>query len=63
MVSYNPAKFGGHGHCGSGYIMFLVAEKEDSRCSCCNPPFLFISKEHGLKAHDLLITPILVTRA
>ena len=33
-----PAKFGGRRHCGSGDIMFLVAEKEDSRCSRFNPP-------------------------
>ena len=24
MVSYNPAKFGGHRHSGSGDVMFLV---------------------------------------
>ena len=30
MVSHHPAKFGGHSHCGSGDIMFLVAEEQDS---------------------------------
>ena len=28
MVSHHPAKFGGHRHCGSGDIMFLVAEEK-----------------------------------
>ena len=59
MVSHHPTKFGDHRHCGSGDIMFLVAEKENSRCSrfnpalLFNPPLLFISKGHGLKAHDI----------
>ena len=52
MVSQHSAKFGGHRHCGNGNIMFLVAEEENSRCSCLNP-LLFISKGHGLKAHDI----------
>ena len=52
MVSHHPAKFGDHRHCGSG-DMFLVAEEENSRCSCFNPPLLFISKGHGLKAHGI----------
>ena len=57
MVSYHPAKFGDHRHCGSGDIMFLVAEEENSRRSrfnkplLFNPPLLFISK--GLKAHGI----------
>ena len=59
MVSHHPAKFGDHRHCGSGDIMFLVAEEENSRCSHFNPPLLFnplllfISKGHGLKAHGI----------
>ena len=52
MVSHHPAKFGDHGHCGSE-DMFLVAEKEDYRCSRFNLPLLFISKGHGLKAHAI----------
>ena len=50
MVSHHPEKFGDHRHYGSGDIMFLVAEEENSRCSCFNPsllfnpPLLFISK-------------------
>ena len=65
MVSNHPAKFGGHRHCGSGDIIFLIAEEEDSRCSRFNPPLLFISKGNGLKAHGIsvLVIPILVTRA
>ena len=50
MVSHHPAKFGGYRHCGSGDV-FLVAEEEDSRCSRFNPPLLFISGGHGLKAY------------
>ena len=53
MVSYHPAKFGGHSHCGSG-DMFSVAEEENSRCPPrFNPPLLFISKGNGLKAHSI----------
>ena len=40
MVSHHPSKFGDHRHCGSG-DMFLVAEEENSRYSCFNPPLLF----------------------
>ena len=47
------AKFGGHIRCGSGDMMRLVAEEEDSRCCRFNPPLLFISKGHGLKAHGI----------
>ena len=46
MVSHHSAKFGDHRHCGSGDIMFLAAEEENSRCSRFNPPLLFISKGH-----------------
>ena len=55
MISHHPAKFVDYRHCGSGDIMFLVTEKENSRClsSGFNPPLLFISKGHGLKAHSI----------
>ena len=59
MVSNHPAKFGNHRHCGSGDIMFLVAEEQNFRCSRFNPPLLFsppllfISKGHGLKTHGI----------
>ena len=51
MVSYHPVKFGDHRHCGSEDMMFLVVEGQDSICPHFNSPLLFISKEHGLKAH------------
>ena len=51
MVSHHPAKFGDNTYCGRG-DMFLVAEEENSRWSCFNPPLLSISKGHGLKAHS-----------
>ena len=41
IVSHPPAKFGGHGHCGSGDL-FLVVEEEDSRCSGFNSPLLLV---------------------
>ena len=58
MVSHHPATFGDHSHRGSG-DMFLVAEKENSRyCRfdpplLFNPPLLFISTGHGLKAYSI----------
>ena len=62
MVRHLHAKFGGHSLCGSGDIRLLVAEEEDSKCSRFNPPLLFISKGHVLKAYSIS-TPTLVTRA
>ena len=53
MVSHHPVKFGGHGHCGSGDMMFLVDEGQDSTCPRFNLLLLFISKGHGLKAHNI----------
>ena len=52
MVIHHPAKFDDYRHCGSG-DMFLVAEEENSKCSCFNSPLLFISKGHELKAHSI----------
>ena len=47
MVSPHPFKFGVHSSCGSGDIMFPVAEEEDStRYSRFNPSSLFVSKGH-----------------
>ena len=54
MLSDHPAKFGDHRHCGSGDIKFSVAKEENSRRSRFNPPLLFISKGHGLKAHGIV---------
>ena len=47
MVGHHPTKFGGHQHWGSGYIMFLVVERQYSTSSHLNPLLLFISKAHG----------------
>ena len=33
MLIHHPAKFGGHWHCGSDDIIFLVVEKQDSTYS------------------------------
>ena len=47
MVSYHPAKFSDHWHCGSGN-MFLVVEEEYSTWSRVNLPLLFVSQAHGM---------------
>ena len=52
MISYHPAKFGGHRHRDSD--MFLVAKGQNSRFSWFNQLLLFISKGHGLKAHRVV---------
>ena len=64
LVSYGPARFGGHRHCGSGDI-FLVAEEETLGCSCFNPPLLFNFSRTWVESapHIILLTPILVTRS
>ena len=48
MVSLHPAKFGGHRHCGSGDMIFVEVEKQDSIRPRLNPPLLLISKAHGM---------------
>ena len=48
MVSHHPAKFGGHRHCGSEDMMFVVVEEQDSTCPRLDPSLMFISKEHGI---------------
>ena len=53
MVSHHPAKCGGHKHCGSGDIMFLVAEEKNSKCSRFSSSLMFICKGHGLKAQGI----------
>ena len=53
MLSQHPVKFGGNRNCGSGDIVLLVAKEENSRCSHFNPPLLFTSKGHWLKAHSI----------
>ena len=51
MVSHHPKKFGSHRQCGSGETTLLVVKGQDSTYPRFNPPRLFISKGHGLKAH------------
>ena len=64
MVSHHPAKFGGHRHCDSGDMMFLVSKEENSSCSCFNPPLLFNFQRTWVEStRHILLTPILVTRA
>ena len=53
IVSHHLAKFGGHRHYGKGDLMFLVVEKEDSRCSLFNTSLLIISKGHSMKVYNL----------
>ena len=48
MLSNHPAKSGGHRHCGSRYMMFLMVEEEDSLCTRLNLLLVFISKVHGM---------------
>ena len=40
MVSHHPAKFAVHRHCGSGDIIFVVTEEQDSTGSRLNPLLL-----------------------
>ena len=51
MLVHHPAKFGGHRHFFCGNMMFLVVEGKDYICPRFDPPLLFMSKEHGSKAH------------
>ena len=53
MFSHHPANFVGQKHCGSGDILFLVAEGQDCTCSGLNLSLLFISKTHVMKAHGM----------
>ena len=49
MVSHHPAKFGGHRHCGSGDMMFVVVEGQESTCPRLDSPLLLISNNaHGI---------------
>ena len=53
MVSHHHATFGGHRHCGSGDIMFVVVEEQDSTYPRLDPPLLVRVSNERL--------PILVT--
>ena len=45
-----PANSGDHRHCGVGDMFSVVAGQD---CICLNPPSLFISNAHGVKAHGM----------
>ena len=47
IVSHHPAKFGGHRHCGSGDIIFLVVEEKDTT-SLLNSTNTIFSKAHDI---------------
>ena len=53
MKSHHSAKFGGHRHCGSEDMMFLVVEGQDYTCPRFSLPLLFIYKVNGLKVHEI----------
>ena len=58
-VSHHPAKFGGHRHCGSGDIILLLVEEQDSTLARLN------NVDHSLRnydLHDSLITKINILR-
>ena len=50
MGSHQLAKFGGHRHCGSG-DMFFVVKGQDSTCPRLDPPLLFISRAHAITVY------------
>ena len=50
MATHHPAKFGGHRRCVSEGIMFLVTEREDSKCSLFNPENLNITFANKIKS-------------
>ena len=50
IVNHYLPKLGGHKHCGSGDMTFLVAEEKNPRWSHFSLGSLFISKRHDLKA-------------
>ena len=52
MVSHHLAKSGCR-KCSSRDLMLLEVEGHDSAYSCLSPPFVFISKANGIKAHIL----------
>ena len=48
MVSHHTVKFGGHRHCGSGVMMLVVVEEQDSTCCRLDPLLLFTYSGHGM---------------
>ena len=59
MISYRPAKFVDHRHCGNG-DMILAVEGQSSTDSRLNLPLLFIPKAHGMEAHDMQCLELVV---
>ena len=53
MVSHHSANFGGRRNLGSGDILLLVVKEQNSICPCLNLSLVFISKAHGLEAHEI----------
>ena len=47
MLSYHPAKFGGHRYRDKGDVL-LVVEGQNSTCPLLNPTLLSISKVYGM---------------
>ena len=53
MVNEHPVKFGEHRHCGSGDIVFLMAEEQHSTFSTLNPPLVFICEAHNMSCSHI----------
>ena len=64
MVSHHPANLGDPRHCGSGDMMFVVVEGQDSTCPPLDPSLLLISchaRTHyvsGRRHNSLLVFPM-----
>ena len=52
MISHHPVKFSGNSYCGSGDMISVVVEWQDSTCTRLNPSLLFISEAHGMPYSD-----------
>ena len=48
MVSHHTVKFGGHRQCGSGVVMLVVVEEQDSTCCRLDQLLLFTYRGHGM---------------
>ena len=53
MIIHLSVKLGGHRYYGSEDTIILGVEEKVFTCSQFNPPLLFISKRHRLKAHGM----------
>ena len=52
--SHHPAQFGGHRNCGSGDMMFLVVEGQDSTCPRLKPPLNVYSERTWHAVHKII---------